>query len=180
MEDKGTNEFAICENELRDEFDKERNKRFAQILGADSFNMKNVSKTKEYYRVEIDGNIVDGIHIDEYNNLYCEIPQALRVYYLSLFRRFFNEYLEKEDLFKHRSGSGFFIIYFKTFYSCLTVSQVQEMCDIDDIECENLERGCFRAWLITDSYCCREGGNLKNDYNFEKLGWDTDLFERKT
>lgn len=179
MEHKRNNEFTVCENELRDEFDKERNKRFAKILGADSFNMKNMSNVMKYYRVEIDGNIVNKIYIDEYNNLHCEIPFALPVHYLSLFRRFFNEYLEREDSFKHRSGSGFFIRYFKTFYSCLSISQVQAMCNIDDMECENLEHGCFRTWLITDSYCCCEGGNLKNNYNFEKLGWDTDLFERK-
>lgn len=178
MEHEKNNEFVTCENELKDEFDKERNKRFAKILGADSFNMKNMSNVMKYYRVEIDGNIVDKIYIDEYNNLDCEIPYLIPTCYLPLFRKFFNEYLENEDTYYHRSGTSFFIRYFKKFYDYLIVSQVQEMCDIDDIECENLERGCFRAWLITDSYCCQKGGNLKNNNKFKKLDWNTDLFER--
>ena len=171
-------EFVTCENELKDEFDEKRNKRFAKILGIDKFYMKNMSNVMKYYHVEIDGHIVDKIYIDEYNNLSCKIPYLIPIHYLSLFRKFFNEYLENEDTYYHRSGTSFFINYFKKFYNHLIVPQVQEMCDIDDIECENLERGCFRSWLITDSYCCKKGGNLINDYEIKKLGWNPDLFER--
>lgn len=161
-------------NSLRKEFEIQKNKLFGEMLGVKAFYSIN---TKGCYHVLIDGHIVCNVFIDEHNNLACKIPYLIPIHYLTLFRRFFNEYLENEDSYYHRSGTGFFIDYFDKFYKYLCVAQVQQMCNIDDVDCEDLNERCFRLWLIGDTYT-KKGGVLANNYYYQKLHWDNKLFER--
>lgn len=171
------NAFVNCENNLREMFEFEKNRLFAKILGVKHFHMY---RKNNFCNILIDGNIVCDVHIDKYNNITCEIPYLMPIDYLSKFRNFFNEYLENKNSYHHRSGTGFFVEYFEKYYKYLCVPQVQQMCDIDDIDCEKVDEKCFRGWLITTSYCTKEGGVLVNNSNYSKLNWNIELFKKST
>lgn len=154
-------EFVKEEKKIIDMANKMKIDVFEDILGIKSLviSEKKLDWESEY-DIVMDGHAVNDISIDKYNNLHCEVPDFIPIEYLEKFRRFFNEYFEHRESYYHRSGTGFFIRYFKQHSDELDTEYVKEMCEIDEEDCKDVDSN-FRWWLVSNSYSGDIGGNLK-------------------
>lgn len=171
---------------LRERIDKVRNQYITQAekqvgkIIAKEFGVKSIVISEYHsqfapanaFNVNIDGYKITGIEIDDANNVSLARVDLMSIEYLEKVRLLFNEYLENVNSYHHRTGTAFFIEYFRRHYKKLTKDVVQKMCDIDDVDNEGESEG-FREWLVGDSYCT--GGNLC-DYETK---WKKEDFIRK-
>jgi hypothetical protein len=135
------------------------NKEFVRELGIDNLSIEiKKGNIETFIFLTIDTYKINYVNIDQYNNLYCEVPQQIPINYISKIRRFFNEYIEHQDSWYHRSGTGFLIHYFENQCRSLTKEDIQALCDLDDEDCENPTSN-FRGWLVGTAFTSY--GNLK-------------------
>jgi len=150
---------------ISEALEKAHEKIHAEISRELGFTSLQIQQNERGKTVIVDGcHVVKDVEIDQYNNIHCKFEKNIPVEILKKIRRLFDEYLERVDIYKHRSGTCLYIRYFVIRGMFLTIDEIKELCDDGDINPE-WERSTFREWLVKDSYI--RGGNL--------LYWRADL-----
>lgn len=165
--------FKQIEEECYKKVLDQMNQEFAKILNIKVITVE-VQKgiSRDFLSLTIDKYTINYIAIDQYNNLSCEIPQKIPIEYLIKIRRFLNEYLEHQDSHYHRTGTSFLIYYFEQHTKELTIDEITQICEMDDVDCEYDNKN-FREWLVGTSYS--SDGNLKS----YRPDLSYDLFKRE-
>jgi len=109
-------------------------------------NVTLVKKTPD--SIQIDGDLVSNIKIDQYNNLSCDTTFMLPEY-LRYFRTILNTHFEREEhAYYGRLGSHFFINYFRQHYKEIWDDYLEHMLSIDDHMLKEKGGFSFREWLL--------------------------------
>lgn len=152
------NQIQKIEQKFEKELKKEKINKINECLGLELIDIinecKNLSEDMSYklfLMIESKKSIIH-IHIDKYNNcrLYFPIPK-IPIDIIEKIRQLLNEYLEHEQGYFHRSGTGFIISYYKEMKSQLTMSEIVQLCKLDDNNCEHEKEG-FRNWVLGENF----------------------------
>jgi len=135
--------FIELERHARKAYIETREKLFAKELNVKTCRIR--KEETQSISIRLDQYVVKSIQIDKYNNLSCKIPKPIPLQYLEKFRRLFNEFIEHQGSYYHRTGTGFFINYYRQQET--DVDTIDAMCIIDDVDSEHPDHN-FRTWLV--------------------------------
>lgn len=113
----------------------------------------------------VNGYLVEVRQIDHYENMLCEFPKALPVNLLEPLAWWFLYNHDRElHAYRYRTVQTLLICYFEQHYMAMSASDLASLVQISSrLPCERGDRARqgFRAWLLTRSYCCADGGFIR-------------------